>query len=203
MFLSMEGGDGTGKSTQAELLCRRLQEYGRRCCLCRDPGSTPLGEAVRELLLHRTETAIGSRAEMLLYMAARAQLVEEIIRPALLGGESVVADRFLLSNVVYQGHAGGLDAEELWQIGLVAVERLLPDLVIVLDLPVETALARIPGTPDRLESRGAEYHHRVREGFLQEARRLGDRAVIVSAEGPVEAVHEAVWQAVAPHLEDT
>ena len=107
MFLSIDGGDGTGKSTQSELLCRWLGEQGREVVACRDPGSTPLGEAVRKLLLHRHDLEIDRRSEMLLYMAARSQLVEQVIRPALERGEVVVSDRYLLANVVYQGYAGG------------------------------------------------------------------------------------------------
>ena len=109
MFLSIDGGDGTGKSTQIALLAEFLRQDGREVVVCRDPGSTRLGEAVRELLLSRTDLRIDRRAEMLLYMAARAQLTEELIRPALEQGKTVICDRYLLANVVYQGHAGGLD----------------------------------------------------------------------------------------------
>ena len=108
MFFSIDGGDGTGKSTQIERFCAWLESLGREVVTCRDPGSTPLGEAVRELLLNRHDLSIHRRSEMLLYMAARAQLVEEVIRPALDEGKTVVSDRYLLANVVYQGHAGGL-----------------------------------------------------------------------------------------------
>lgn len=143
MFISIEGGDGTGKSTQIRLLCEWLHEGGRDVVLCRDPGTTRLGEAVRELLLHRNDLSMGRLSEMLLYMAARAQMTEEVIRPALEQGKTILSDRYLLSNVVYQGHAGGLPIATLWEVGQVATGGLLPDLTLVLDVPLEVAAARM------------------------------------------------------------
>ena len=132
MFLSIDGGDGTGKSTQVELLGAWLREQGHEVVACRDPGSTPLGEAVRGILLDRHDLHIDRRSEMLLYMAARAQMVEEVIRPALAEGKTVLCDRYLLANVVYQGYGGGLDVATLWEVGRVATGGLMPDLTIVL-----------------------------------------------------------------------
>ena len=126
LFLSIDGCDGTGKSTQMELLTGWLTSSGHDVVVCRDPGSTPLGEEVRGLLLDRADLQIHRRSEMLLYMAARAQLVEEIIRPALESGKTVVSDRYLLANVVYQGHAGGLDVETLWEVGRIATDSVSP-----------------------------------------------------------------------------
>ncbi len=200
IFICFEGGDGTGKSTQAERLTSRLREEGHTVVLCRDPGGTPLGEEIRNLLLHRREIPIGSQAEMLLYMAARAQLTEEVIRPALAAGHIVLSDRFLTSNLVYQGYAGGLDVEKLRQVGLLAVGTLLPDLTIVFDMPVEDALRRIARGFDRLESRGIEYLEKVREGFLQEACRFADRMTVVRADRTPDEVHEAVLRIVRPLL---
>ena len=159
-------------------------------------GQHPLGEAVREILLDRHDLAIHRRSEMLLYMAARAQMVEEVIRPALEQGKTVVCDRYLLANVVYQGHAGGLDVETLWQVGRVATGGLMPDLTIVLDLPAETAAARIDRPLDRMEQQGAAFHARVREGFLAEAaRRPG--IVVINAAGSIDEVQTAIRQAAA------
>jgi len=194
MFISIEGGDGTGKSTQAGLLCEWLRQRGHDVLACRDPGSTPLGEAVRGIVLHAHDLRIGRRSEMLLYMAARAQLTEEIIRPALDAGKIVVSDRYLLSNVVYQGYGGGLDVPALWEVGRVATGGLLPDLTIVLDLPVEKAAARLDRALDRMEQQGATFHARVRQGFLDEAARQPDRVVVVSADRPIDQVHEAIRQ---------
>ncbi|GAB6167198.1 dTMP kinase [Thermostilla marina] len=194
MFITIEGGDGTGKSTQVQRLVARLSSLGCDVVACRDPGSTPLGEAVRELILHRIEIDVSARAEMLLYMAARAQLVDAIIRPALEARKTVISDRFLLSNVVYQGYGGGLEIDALWQVGKTAIGGIFPDLVIVLDLDVDQAMRRNGPAEDRLERRGPEYHRRVREGFLREAERLGDSAVVLSAAGSIDEVHHAIWQ---------
>jgi dTMP kinase len=195
MFFSIDGGDGTGKSTQIERFCRWLESQGREVVTCRDPGSTPLGEAIRELLLNRHDLSIHRRSEMLLYMAARAQLVEEVIRPALKAGRTVVSDRYLLANVVYQGHAGGLDVDTLWQVGHTAIDHLAPDLTIVLDLPSEAAAARLSGELDRMEKQGAAFHGRVRQGFLEEAGRQAHIAV-VDASRSIEEVAAEI-QAVA------
>ena len=119
MFFSFDGLDGVGKSTQMDLFCAWLTERGHELVRCRDPGSTPAGEAIRELLLSN-RFPIARSAEMLLFMAARAELVEEIIRPAIADGKTVVSDRYVLANVVYQGHAGGLDPESIWQVGRLA-----------------------------------------------------------------------------------
>ncbi len=196
MFFSIDGGDGTGKSTQIERFCRWLESEGREVVTCRDPGSTPLGEAIRELLLNRHDLSIHRRSEMLLYMAARAQLVEEVIRPALKAGKTVVSDRYLLANVVYQGHAGGLDVDTLWQVGHTAIDHLAPDLTIVLDLPSEAAAARLSGELDRMEKQGAAFHSRVRQGFLEEASRQAHIAV-VDASRSIEEVAGEIQAAAA------
>ena len=168
---------------------------------CRDPGSTPLGEAVRGIVLHGHDLRIGRRSEMLLYMAARAQLTEEVIRPALEAGKIVVSDRYLLSNVVYQGYGGGLDVPALWEVGRVATGGLLPDLTIVLDLPVEKAASRLKPALDRMEQQGAAFHARVRQGFLDEAARQPERIVVVGADRPIHEVQEAIRQIAAGRLE--
>jgi len=200
MFLSIDGGDGTGKSTQSSLLCRWLAQQGREVVACRDPGSTPLGEAVRQLLLTRHDLQIDRRSEMLLYMAARAQLVEQVIRPALRAGKTVVSDRYLLANVVYQGHGGGLDCETLWEVGRVATGGLMPQLTIVLDMPAEAANGRITGPRDRMEQQGDDFHARVREGFLAEAKRH-DNIIIVDAARAIDEVQAEIRQAVEQLLE--
>jgi dTMP kinase len=192
MFFSIDGGDGTGKTTQVALFCQWLGEQGREVVACRDPGSTPLGEAIRQLLLERHDLPIDRRSEMLLYMAARAQLVEEVIRPALAEGKTVVSDRYLLANVVYQGHAGGLDVATVWEVGRIATGGLLPDLTIVLDMPAEAAAARLDRRPDRMERQGEAFHARVRAGFLAEAARQPDRIVVVNAAQSVEQVQAEI-----------
>jgi dTMP kinase len=195
-FVSLDGLDGTGKSTQCRLLAGWLRGRGFAVTECVDPGSTAVGEQIRELLLtHGRELALP--CEAFLFMASRAQLTAEVIRPALDAGRAVVADRYLLANVVYQGHAGGLPPDQLWEIGRLATGALEADLTLVLDLPAETALRRRAGAPDRVESRDAEYHARVRAGFLAEARRRPDRIRVIDAGRSIEAVHEAICREVA------
>ena len=142
MFFSFDGIDGVGKTTQMDLFCRWLAERGETVVTCRDPGCTPLGERVREILLTVTRIRQSpAAAEMLLYMAARAQLVDDVIRPALGAGKIVVSDRYLLANLVYQGHAGGLDIEAIRQVGAIAVDGIYPDAVFLLDMPPPTPIA--------------------------------------------------------------
>jgi dTMP kinase len=192
MFFSFDGVDGTGKSTQIRLLAEALRGLSREVVTCRDPGSTALGERLREILLHHHGTPIHRRSEMLLYMASRAQLVEEVIRPALAEGKIVLSDRFLLANVVYQAHAGGLAAEDVWRVGEVTVAGVQPRVVFLMDMPAERAAARLQRERDRMESQGEEYFQRVREGFLREAARLGERVVVVDADRPVEVIQAEV-----------
>jgi dTMP kinase len=187
MFLSFDGIDGCGKTTQMERFIAWLRDSGRLVTTCRDPGGTELGEKLREILLHKSETPIGRRAEMLLYMASRAQLVDQLIRPALDAGQIVVCDRFLLANVVYQGHAGGLAVEALWEVGEVAVDGLQPDRILLLDMDVAAAARRMNREPDRMESQGLRYMEQVRRGYLAEAARRPEIAVIDAAR-PVDTV---------------
>jgi dTMP kinase len=205
MFYAIEGLDGAGKSTQIELLAEALRNLppaaglegvqgSREIVTCRDPGSTPAGEAIRALLLDPA-SKIGMTAEMLLYMAARAQLVEEVIRPALDAGKIVISDRFLLSNVVYQGHAGGLSPAEIWRIGQTATGGLLPRMIFVLDLPPEESDRRLDRPRDRLELRGEEFRANVRNGFLREAAAAPDKIRIIDASQSIEEVHQQILAA--------
>jgi dTMP kinase len=196
MFFSFDGVDGVGKSTQIRLLAEALTQRGRDVVTCRDPGGTALGEKLRSLLLDHHDTPIHCRSEMLLYMASRAQLVEDVIRPALEAGKVVLCDRYLLANVVYQGYAGSLAPEEIWRVGEVTVAGVMPRIVFLLDMPAERAASRIQRAADRMESRGPDYLARVREGFLTEARRLPQQVQIIAADRPLEAVHAEIWQAV-------
>jgi dTMP kinase len=196
MFFSFDGVDGTGKSTQIALLADAVRKRGREVVTCRDPGSSPLGERLRQILLDHHDTPIHRRSEMLLYMAARAALVEEIIRPALAAGKDVISDRFLLANVVYQGHAGGLSLDDLWRVGEVAVAGVMPRLVFLLDMPVERAASRIQRAPDRIEAQGLAYLEKVRQGFLTEARRRPDSIAVIDADRPPDAIHGDVLKRV-------
>jgi dTMP kinase len=199
LFLSLDGLDGTGKSTQCRLLTDWLRTQGCGVTTCADPGGTVLGEQLRSILLHQ-RSEIAPWSEALLFMASRAQLVAEVIRPALARGESVVCDRFLLATVVYQGHGRGLPVDDLWRIGRVATGGLEPDLTLVLDLPLEVARQRRHRPADRIESRDAAYQDRVREGFLLEARRQPERRVVVRADQSIDAVQEEIRRLVAERL---
>lgn len=196
MFFSFDGIDGAGKSTQINRLADWLREQGRDVIVCRDPGSTQLGEALRDILLGNHGADIHARSEMLIYMAARAQLVEELIRPALAQGKSVVCDRFLLANVVYQGHAGGVDLKSVRDTGRIAVSEVYPDLTILLDLDPATALARLDRPFDRMESKGIAFLERVRSGFLEESKRDEYRAVTIDAIQSPDEIHAEVIEAV-------
>ncbi len=200
MFVSLDGIDGGGKSTQLTMLADYLRQRGFEVAIFRDPGSSKLGEAVRDLLLHREEVPIGMTSEMLLYMAARAQLVHEMIRPALEKGKVVLCDRFLLANVVYQGCGGGLSLEALWQVGEIATDGLAPDLTVVLDLPVEVARARVGGSKDRLEKRSGEFFERVRTGFLEQVSRASKHFLVVDATHSIEDVHTQIVDRLGPLL---
>jgi dTMP kinase len=169
-FVVLDGPDGGGKTTQAARLADWLRGQGLDVVTCRDPGGTALGNRLRAIVMERETVPLSIRAEMLLFMASRAQMVEEIIRPALESGHVVVCDRFLLATLVYQGYAGGLDPAEVAAIGRSATGGLLPDLTIVLDVPPETARQRVGPARDRIEDRPADYQERVREGYLRAAR---------------------------------
>jgi dTMP kinase len=199
MFISFDGIDGVGKSTQIRLFCDWLRAEEREVVACRDPGSTAVGEAIRELLLGRRGDGMSVSTEMFLYMAARAQLVDEVIRPALAAGKIVVSDRYLLANVVYQGHAGGLDPETIWQVGRAATRGVEPDLTFVLDMPPEAAAARINRQLDRMEERGDDFRARLRAGYLMEARR-SKRIVVVDASRDIETVQTDIRRHVEQRL---
>jgi dTMP kinase len=197
LFLSLDGLDGTGKSTQCQLLAEWLRQRGRQVTLCADPGGTRFGEQIRGLLLGRGQQ-MGTACEALLFMASRAQLTDEIIRPALAAGHVVVSDRYTLANIVYQGHAGGLDPALLREAGRLATGNLVPDLTLVLDLPVAEAQARRGRPADRMEGRYDEVQ--LREGFLREARSFPNRIRVVNASGPVAFVQEQIIKEILPLL---
>lgn len=187
-FIVLEGGEGVGKSTQAAALARHLGAV-----LTREPGGTAVGEALRNLLLGPSGPVPGARAETLLMLAARAQHVAEVIEPALARGEDVVCDRYSGSTLAYQGYGRGLDLSELSQLDRWASGGRAPDLVILLDLPVESARRRRAGTPlDRIEGEGAEFLERVQAGFRELAAASAGRWKVVDASGDVAQVEAAV-----------
>lgn len=202
MFFSFDGIDGVGKSTQIDLFCAWLESQGKTVVRCRDPGSTSLGDAVRDILLHRNELKIDRTAEMFLYMASRAQLVNEVIQPALARGDVVVSDRYLLANVVYQGHAGGLDINEIWRIGKTATQGIVPEMTFLLDISCEVADRRMNRPRDRMESQGTEFTQRVRTGFLAEALRNQERIAVIDADRDVEVIQKEIREVAEPILSE-
>jgi dTMP kinase len=202
VFLSLDGLDGTGKSTQCRLLIDWLAAQKIPVTACTDPGGTALGLELRQLLLHRREHRMAVATEALLFMASRAQLVEEIIRPALDRGEVVVSDRFTLANVVYQGHAGGLSPKDLWTIGRVATGGLEPDLTLIFDLPIEIALERRNRDADRMEDRDREFQQRVQTGFTYEAGMHPEKYRLIDATPEATVVERAVRREVSRLLAD-
>ncbi len=174
---------------------------GYEIVVCRDPGSTELGERIREVLLSReASTAIARRSEMFLYMAARAQLVEEVIQPALAEGKTVVSDRYVLANIVYQGHAGGLDVADVRHVGQVATGGITPDCIFLLDMKVEEADRRMSRALDRMESQGPEYRRRLREGFLAEAARSSGKIHVIDASLSIDEVQAEIWHIASEKL---
>jgi len=202
-FIVLDGVEGCGKTTQAALLARRLREGGADVVTVRDPGTTRIGERIRQILLDPVHEEMSMRCEMLLYMAARAQMMAEVIVPALAAGRVVVCDRFLSSTLAYQLGGDGLTAEEIRRTGAVAIGNRWPDLTIILDMPVERAFGRMPRLWDRIERRPAEYHERVRRNYLAQARECPEGYRVVDADRPVEEVAEEIWRIVAQTLHVT
>ena len=200
LFLSFDGLDGSGKSTQCQRLVERLRSLGVIVTHAIDPGGTALGAKLREILLFGKQFDISLRTEALLFMASRAELVEQVIRPALQRGEVVVSDRYLLANIVYQAHAGGLDTNKLWDIGHFATDNIEPNLTLIFDIPTDVARDRRKRDADRMESRGSDFHERVRQGFQTEAARRPVQFHVVDALESVENIEHQVWQIVAPLL---
>ena len=198
MFFVFDGVDGAGKSTQMRHFLQWLTDQSIPCTACHDPGTTELGQQIRQLLLGRHDIPIHDRSEMLLFSAARAQLVEQVIRPALNGGTVVVCDRYVLSTVVYQGLAGSLDPELIWKVNSIATAGQMPDLTFILDIDIEAASQRLGAERDRMESRGPAYLERVRQGFLAEAERWPTGIEVIDANRSVEAIQADIRAAAQP-----
>lgn len=167
-FVVFEGPDGSGKTTQFRRFLRACQGAGVTVCEVREPGGTAVGEKIRDILLDHAHREMSLACEMLLYMASRAQLVEQRIRPALARGELVVADRFVASTVAYQGTAGGMPIRDITDVARVALQGCNPDLVVVFDVDEATALKRMSPLLDRMEAKGSAFHKRVRQGYLDQ-----------------------------------
>lgn len=197
MFITLEGGEGVGKTTQQALLVERLRQEGYACLCTREPGGTALGKTLRELLLHGDP--FSPLAELLLYAADRAEHVSKVIAPALAAGQVVVCDRFTDSTLAYQGYGRGLDLEKIRQLNHLATGGLQPHLTLWLDLPPEVGLAR-SGSCDKLEQEHLEFHRRVYQGFQALAAAEPQRIVRISAQGSPAEVAARLWSVVEPRL---
>ena len=197
-FITFEGGEGCGKSTQIKLLAAALEERGYNVLQVREPGGTVVGERIRDILLAKESTALDSMAELMLYEAARAQICHEVIRPALDAGKIVLCDRFYDSTIAYQGYGRGLDVALIRKLNEAAVDGLAPDMTLMLFIDPVEGLRRAMGVTggdgegDRIEAAGLAFHQRVHDGFARIAMEEPDRVFVVDAQGSIEEVHVAV-----------
>ncbi|MEN9260570.1 MAG: dTMP kinase [Thermostichus sp. HHBFW_bins_43] len=208
VFITLEGGEGAGKTTQQALLAERLQKAGYTCLCTREPGGTALGQGLRALLLHGEP--VSPLAELLLYAADRAEHVQTRIRPALAAGQVVICDRFTDSTLAYQGYGRGLDLDAIRQLNRLATDGLRPDLTLWLDLPPELGLARARSrqtqqaqTLDRMEQAQWAFHQRLYQGFQTLATAEPERIRRINARGSPQAVAERIWQVVSAYLPQT
>lgn len=202
LFITFEGGDGSGKSTQAGLLAQWLTEQGRTVVRTREPGGSDVGVEIRNLVLHH-RGHIDPRAEALLYAADRAQHISTVVRPALERGDVVIQDRYFDSSVAYQGAGRVLDAKEIRDLSLWATESLLPDVTVLLDLDENVARTRLDAADkpfDRLENEKAEFHSRVRAGFLALANAEPKRFLVLDATQPIDELAQAIRSRVSHEL---
>ena len=204
-FITFEGGEGCGKSTQVKRLKEALERIGVEVVLTREPGGTVLSEEIRRLIKDQDDDPPCDRSELLLFLAARAQLVSNVIRPALAAGKWVVSDRFSDSTKAYQGYGRGLPLDVIETVNAFACEGLKPDLTILLDVTPETSHARMrrregetDTAADRIERAGDEFHARLRRGFAEMAAAEPERIRVVDANGGVDEVWEAVWKLTKP-----
>ncbi len=202
-FIVLEGGEGAGKSSNLDVLQRLLEDRGLRVLRTREPGGTPLGEAVRGLLLDPAFAGMEAKAELLLMFAARAQHVTQVIRPALEAGVWVISDRFTSSTYAYQGGGRGLPWQAIAWLESFVQDELRPDLTLLLDTPVEVGLARMRGRgepEDRIEREGRPFFERVRAAFLAQAEAAPDRFAVIDASQPLDEVQAALQRALQPLL---
>lgn len=208
MFIVLEGIDGAGKSTQVELLSRRLRRFHSETVVTQEPGGTPLGDALRDVVKHGRDLAMIPSAELLLFAASRAQLVEMVIRPALTRRVPVLCDRYIYSTVAYQGYGRRLDCDLVRSSIELATGGLQPDIVFFLDVDVRTGLARkhdpfaLPEVAgwDRFDSETIEFHQRVRQGYLDQAQADPERWVVLNGSRPLEDLAEQIWTIVEAGL---
>ena len=200
LFITFEGGEGCGKSTQSRLLGKKLEQRSIPVVLTHEPGGTALGNELRKALKRKSGSSISPQAELFLVAASRAQLVAELIRPALEEGKVVICDRFTHSTMVYQGYGRGLDFTAIKMVNNMATMHLKPDLIILLDIPPEQGLARKRSLKDRFELEDLSFHQRVREGYIKMAEAEPDRWLVIDASLPKGKIAEIIWGRVSQLL---
>src|SRR5688572_7908759 len=200
LFIVLDGPEGSGKSTQIARLRFRLEATGRLVLPVRDPGSTRIGEQIRSILLNPDHQEMAMRCEMLLYMAARAQMMTEIIQPALNEGKIVLSDRFVSSTLAYQLGGDNLNSDEIRKVADIAIRHRWPDLTLLFDMPVEASMARVNRAKDRSEQRPMPYNHQVRKNYLAQATANPHRHKVIDAAKSPDEVEDQVWRAVSPLL---
>jgi dTMP kinase len=203
MFITLEGPEGSGKSTQIRRLANRLEAMGYPVITTREPGGTPIGDQIRHVLMWMENQELHPRTEILLFLAARAQLVEQVIKPALQDGKIILCDRYGDSTLAYQGYGHGLDLEQLREMLDFATDHLKPDLTILMDLDVKTGLMRKQAEDEwnRLDAYEVLFHERVRDGYLKLAHEEPERWQIVDASQGIDAVQEDLFQIILDALE--
>ena len=202
LFITFEGIDGCGKTTQIELLNTFLEENGFPVTLTREPGGCTIAEEIREILLS-TNSDIGDRGELLLYLAARSEHVRQVIKPALLDKKIVISDRFYDATFAYQGYGRGLDIEKMGEINLYAIEGTVPDITFLLDISVEESLSRREkrgGNPDRIEANSIDFFNKVRDGYLSLAKKEPKRIVVIDGTMSIDNVHSTILDNISKHL---
>jgi dTMP kinase len=199
IFIVFEGIDGCGKSTQLSALRERLRSLGVEPLVIREPGGTPVGEQIREILLERP-LEMEPLTELLLYEASRSELTRKILRPALEAGHVVLADRFAMASLAYQGYGRGLDLTLVQQCNTIATEGIEPSMTIILDIPVAVAFARKKKAFDRLERAPSEFHERVRQGYRELAQKT-PRSILLDGTRPAAELAEQIWKAVRPFFQ--
>ena len=195
LFITFEGADGCGKTTQIELLNKYLQENGRSTLLTREPGAKGLGVKLREILLNY-DGEVSPQCESFLFLADRAQHIDCIIKPALKEGKIILCDRHTDSTVAYQGYGRGLDLEQINMLNNIATSGLKPDLTIVFDVDVETSMQRVGKEKDRMESAGVEFFNKVRQGYLEIAKQEPNRVKVINSSDTIENIHKQVLELV-------
>ncbi len=204
-LISFEGSEGSGKSTQISRLAAHLQKAGREVVSTREPGGTEIGEQIRNIIVHNSKgDEMCAETELLLFTAARAQVVREVIAPALIRGAVVLTDRYLDSSTVYQGIGRNLAADPVAQVNRFAVGKVMPDLTVVIDVPTEVSLARIrrraSDLPDRMERENIDFYKKIREGYLVLAKGLPDRFVVFDGTLNEDALEKKIWATVKERI---